>query len=133
LGPKEGEGGGDAARATFEDRDHFLGAAAIAMRRILVNHALARRAEKRGGDRQRVTLFEAASVFEEHADDLAALDEALRELERADPRKSRVVELRFFGGLSEETIARLLGVSARTVEREWRFAKAWLRRAVESG
>lgn len=117
--------------AEFLDRDHFLGAAATAMRRILVNHAVSRRALKRGGDRERVTLFEAPGVLDERDEDIAALDEALVRLEAADPRKGRIVELSFFGGLPDDAIARLLGVSTRTVEREWRFAKAWLRREVE--
>ena len=122
-----------AGASEFQDRDHFLGAAAIAMRRILVNHALSRRALKRGGDRERVTIFEAPSALDEKAEDVAALEEALKKLEAVDARKGRIVELRFFGGLSDAEISRLLGVSTRTVEREWRFAKAWLRREIEKG
>ncbi len=124
-------GGGPPAAA--EDHSLFLSAAATAMRRILVNHAMARQAQKRGGDVARVTLFEAASVFEERAEDLLALDGALEKFARLDPRKCRIVEQRFFAGLSEAEIARMLSVSTRTVEREWRLARAWLRREIEGG
>ncbi len=114
----------------YENRAHFLALAATAMRRILVNHAIARRAEKRGGGAERVTLFEAASVFEERAEDLVALDEALDRLAAVDPQNSRIVELRFFAGLSADETAECLSLSLRTVERGWRFAKAWLRKEI---
>jgi len=112
--------------AHVADRAHFLALAATAMRRILVNHAEARRAHKRGGGGERVTLFEGASVFEERAEDLVALDEALERLAARDPQKARIVELRFFAGLTNEEAAEALAVSTRTVERGWRFARAWL-------
>ncbi len=120
----------DQREQNWENRSHFLAIAATAMRRILVNHARDRRALKRGGDRQRETLFEAAALFEERADDLLALDEALDKLARVDDTKRQIVELRFFAGLSAEETARVLDVSTRTVERGWRLAKAWLRREV---
>ncbi len=116
----------------WKDRRHFFAVAATAMRRVLVNHAVARRAEKRGGGNERVTLFEAASVFEERAEDLLALDEALRRLSEMDPDKGRIVELRFFAGLDVAETAAAMQVSASTVERGWRFAKAWLRKEIES-
>ncbi len=116
----------------FANRGHFMALAATAMRRILINHAHARNAQKRGGALERRTLFEAASVFEERAEDLLALDEALERLALQDPDKARIVELRFFGGLSTEEAAEVLGVSARTVERGWRFARAWLAKEIGS-
>jgi len=113
-------------RSGWVDRAHFLSIAAIAMRRILVNHAKSKNALKRGEGRARATVFEAASVFEERADDLVALDAALEKLASIDAVKARVVELRFFAGLDVPTTARVMGVAPRTVERGWRFAKAWL-------
>jgi RNA polymerase sigma factor (TIGR02999 family) len=115
----------------WQSHGHFLGLAATAMRRILIDHAVRRNAEKRGGGRERTQLFEAASLFEERAEDLLALDEALQKLDALDPRKARLVELRFFAGLNEEEAASALGVSARTVERDWRVAKAWLRKEID--
>ncbi len=120
----------DQEARSFENRAHFLALAATAMRRILVNHAVARRAEKRGGGAEKVTLFEAASVFEERAEDLVALDEALNRFAAIDPEKCRIVELRFFAGLTAEETAECLSTSLRTVERGWRFAKAWLRKEI---
>jgi RNA polymerase sigma factor (TIGR02999 family) len=98
------------------------------MRRVLVDHARARNRDRRGGKLVHVALDEAATLAEEQAAEIVALDEALERLARLDPRKSRVVELRFFGGLSEEETAEVLGVSEPTVTRDWRKAKAWLRR-----
>lgn len=118
---------------SWENRRHFLALSAIAMRRILIHHAEKHSALKRGGGRRRVTLFEAESPFEEQADDLLALDEALRRLSAVDPQKARIVELRFFAGLTTEEIAATLDVSTRTVERAWRFARAWLRKEIEGG
>jgi RNA polymerase sigma factor (TIGR02999 family) len=120
----------DQDERTFENRAHFLAIAATAMRRILVNHAVARRAEKRGGGAEKVTLFEAASVFEERAEDLVALDEALDRFAAIDPAKCRIVELRFFAGLSADETAACLSMPLRSVERGWRFAKAWLRKEI---
>src|SRR5437660_11778956 len=95
-------------------------------RRILVGHARSQRAEKGGGDMQILPLDENIDVSGERAADLVALDEALKRLAELDPQKSRIVELRFFGGLSVEETAEVLGVSAPTVKRQWRMAKAWL-------
>jgi RNA polymerase sigma factor (TIGR02999 family) len=112
---------------TFEDRSHFFALAARAMRRILIDHARARAAGKRGGDRGRVSLSAVDGVVPEAYDaDLLSLHASLSELERADPRAARVVELRFFGGLDGAEIARVLGVSEITVKRDWRAARAWL-------
>ncbi len=110
----------------WADRTHFFAVAATAMRQILTDHARARAAEKRGGDRARVTLDEGALSAEAKDLDLVALDDALTELEEHDPRKHRVVELRFFGGLTAEETARVLKVSLTTVESDWRAARAWL-------
>jgi len=116
----------------WNDRAHFLAVAARVMRRILVDHARARGARKRGGEAARVTFDEALSVVSEPAEDFAALDDAMQALEVFDERKSRVVEMRFFGGSSVEEIASVLGVSPDTVMRDWRFAKVWLRREMRN-
>jgi RNA polymerase sigma factor (TIGR02999 family) len=109
----------------WQDRAHFLGVAATMMRRILVNHAIARQAQKRGGEAVLVSLVEAGGV-PDRAEDLIALDEALTTLASMDERKSRLVELRFFGGLTAEEAGEVLGISLRTVHREWDLARAWL-------
>jgi RNA polymerase sigma factor (TIGR02999 family) len=123
----------DQTQARWQNRAHFLGVAAQMMRRILVDHARGHRAEKRGGDFQILSLDENIDVSGERAADLVALDEALKRLAELDPQKSRVVELRFFGGLSVEETAEVLGVSAPTVKRQWRMAKAWLYGQVQKG
>ena len=110
----------------WQNRAHFFGVAAQMMRRILVDHARSRQAEKRGSDAARLSLDENIDVSVERAAELVALDEALEALARFDEQKSRIVELRFFGGLSVEETAEVLGVSAPTVKRQWRMAKAWL-------
>lgn len=112
----------------WENRSHFLAIAATAMRRVLVHHAEKVRASKRGGDRRRVTLVDAPEELTEQGLEVLALDEALTRLEAHDPRKARVVELRFFSGLEHTEIAAALGVTTRTVERDWRMARAWLAR-----
>ncbi len=117
----------DGKAVAWNDRAHFLAVSARVMRRILVDHARARHAEKRGGLAARVTFDEALLVTDEPPQDLLALDEALEALARFDERKSRVVEMRFFGGLSVEETASVLKVSPDTVIRDWRLAKAWLR------
>lgn len=117
----------DQTRVEWQNRAHFLGVAATAMRRLLINHAVRRRTAKRGGDQQRLEWDDALAVYEERAIDLIALDDALKRLAEIDPRQARVVELRFFGGLSNQEIAEVLAVSIRTVEREWRMARAWLK------
>ncbi len=115
---------------SFCDRNHFVSLAARAMRQILVDHARRRGAEKRGGGAYRVTIAEPAEREGLAPVDVIALDEALVNLAAADERQARVVELRFFGGQSVEEIANALGVSSRTVELDWRMAKAWLSRAL---
>ncbi len=116
------------------DRSEFIALAATSMRRVLVDHARARRAAKRGGDRRRappLALDGAAAKWDQPQVDLLALDEALEKLAALDPRQARIVELRFFGGLGVEAAAQVLGVSTRTVEADWRMARAWLRRELE--
>jgi len=112
----------------WQNRAHFFGVAAQMMRRILVDVARSRRFAKRGGDACRVSLSEAADVSSERGEDFIALDEALQSLAVIDERKSRIVELRFFGGLSVEETAEVLKISPRTVMREWNLAQAWLYR-----
>lgn len=114
----------------WHDRAHFFRVAAKTMRHILINHAVKHRAQKRGGGRAVVTLDEVTAAMPGREVDLEALDEALNRLAENDDRKARVVELRFFGGCTIEETAAALGVSARTVEREWRFARAWLEVAI---
>jgi RNA polymerase sigma factor (TIGR02999 family) len=111
----------------WESRAHFFGIAARLMRQILVDHARAQHNLKRGGNQLRVSLAEAAEISGQ-ATDLIALDEALKTLEALDEQQSRLVELRYFGGLTIEETAEVLQVSTATVEREWRSARAWLRR-----
>jgi RNA polymerase sigma-70 factor (ECF subfamily) len=113
---------------TWDSRAHFFGAAARAIRRILTDHARSRGRQKRGGGAGRVPLEDAALVTDGPNLDLLSLDEALTRLSVLDAQKARVVELRFFGGLTEEETARALAVSVSTVTRDWRFARAWLRR-----
>lgn len=116
------------ARISWEDRSHFFGFAASAMRRLLVDHARARACDKRGGGAQRVALEDAQPAApSETSLDLLALDDALTKLEELAPRQGRIVELRYFGGLTSEQIAGVLGVSVRTVDGEWAMARAWLR------
>jgi RNA polymerase sigma factor (TIGR02999 family) len=111
----------------WQNRAHFFGVAAKAMRHILVDHARSRHAAKRGGAAQRVTLDEAAVISAQPAE-LVALDDALRSLAGLDPRKGQVVELKYFGGLTVDEIAKVLRVSPETVARDWRLARAWLLR-----
>jgi RNA polymerase sigma factor (TIGR02999 family) len=117
------------AGVDWKSRAHFFGVAAKAMRSVLVDHARARHAAKRGGAVQQLTLGSAGEVAnQESTVDVMALDEALRRLAEIDPRKSQLVELRYFGGLSIEETAEVLGVSPATVRRDWSVARAWLRR-----
>ncbi|HKX27288.1 MAG TPA: sigma-70 family RNA polymerase sigma factor [Blastocatellia bacterium] len=110
----------------WQNRAHFFGLAAQIMRRILVDFARARRREKRGGEALRVSLSEATGSSYERSADLVALDDALQALEKLDARQARVVELRFFAGLSYEETAEALNVSVGTVRRDWSFAQVWL-------
>lgn len=114
----------------WENRAHFFAVSAQVMRRILVDWARSRQATKRGGEVKPLELEEALAVTDEHDPDLVALDDALNALAALDLRKSQVVELRFFGGLSIEETAQVLKVSPHTVTRDWRFAKVWLRREI---
>jgi RNA polymerase sigma factor (TIGR02999 family) len=112
----------------WQDRAHFFAVSANIMRRILIDGARARRAERRGGDDWPIALEDAPDVGQQSDPDLIALDDALNELARVNERQSKVVELRYFGGLSVEETAEVLKVSSDTVMRDWRFAKAWLKR-----
>ena len=111
---------------SWQDRAHFLAVAARIMRRILVDHARAKLSNKRGGGAAKVTFDDALLVVDEPRHDFVALDDALEALAKFDERKSRVIELRFFGGLSVEETASVLKVGPDTVMRDWRLAKAWL-------
>jgi RNA polymerase sigma factor (TIGR02999 family) len=115
----------------WADRAHFFGMAANMMRRVLVDHARRRDRVKRGGEAIQVSLVEAAHVSTPERADVLALDEALERLAVLDPRKSRIVEMRFFGGLSLEETAEALGVSVSTVRRDWTLARAWLFRELK--
>jgi RNA polymerase sigma-70 factor (ECF subfamily) len=116
----------------WQNRAQFFGIAAQMMRRILVSHARARRAAKRGGGETCITLEEGLAAAPERDVNLLALDEALKRLEALDADKSRMVELRFFSGLSVEETAEVMGVSPRTVDRQWQIAKAWLYREIRA-
>jgi RNA polymerase sigma-70 factor, ECF subfamily len=116
----------------WQCRAHFYGIAARLMRQVLVDYARRRGYAKRGGGALRVSLNEALAVSEERAAEVMALDEALEDLAQLDPRQGQIVELRFFGGLSIEETAEVLGVSPGTVMADWTVAKAWLRRAIKS-
>ncbi|MEK8051804.1 ECF-type sigma factor [Ideonella sp. DXS22W] len=120
-------------RTRWESRSHFLGVASIMMRRILVNHALARRAAKRDAQLLPLTLAEAEQVAGGPGADVVAVHEALLALAEADARAAQVVELKFFGGLEIDEIAQALGVGSATVKRDWAFARAWLLRALRAG
>ena len=121
----------EARNINWQDRAHFLGISARVMRRVLVDHARARGYRKRGGGAQRVTLDEGLVAAPDPGLDVVALDRALEALAKVDGRKSQVIELRFFGGLSVEETAEVLHVSPDTVKRDWRLAKLWLLRELE--
>jgi RNA polymerase sigma factor (TIGR02999 family) len=118
----------DSQKVNWQSRAHFFAVSAQLMRRVLVDYARARNYQKRGAGAYNVTLDEAKVGPQERGQDLVALDDALHELAKIDPRKSQVIELRFFGGLSVEETAEVLNVSQDTVLRDWRLAKDWLRR-----
>lgn len=115
----------------FANRTHFVAIAALSMRQILVQRARARAALKRGGAPERLTLDDAMLVDEGRSIDLIALDDALTKLATFDPGQARIVELRYFGGLTVEETAEAVGVSPATVKREWAMARAWLRQTIE--
>jgi RNA polymerase sigma factor (TIGR02999 family) len=118
----------DLKDVAWQDRSHFFAVAARAMRHVLVDYARSRRAAKRGGKLRLVSLDEAATICEERAAEVVALDDALENLAAFDSRKCQVVELRYFGGLSVDETAEVLGVSPETVARDWRIARTWLHR-----
>jgi RNA polymerase sigma factor (TIGR02999 family) len=120
----------DQKNVDWRNRAQFFGLAAEMMRRILINHALEKQAAKRGGGAIKITLSEVAQVFPSFDIDLIALDEAMKRLADIDPRKSRLVELKFFGGLTIEEITEVMEISTATVEREWAFARAWLYKTI---
>lgn len=122
----------DQASFGAEDRSHFFALASRVIRQVLVDHARSHNAQKRGGSAQRLSL-EFSEVSEQAAGDILDLHEALERLEKLDPRKSRVVDMRFFGGLREAEIAEILGVNEKTVRRDWQFAKVWLYRELSNG
>ncbi len=123
----------DAQQVGWRDRAHFFAISANVMRRILVEFARSRASRKRGGDAQRVTFDECVALPVERDSDLVSLDDALNTLADLDPREAQVVELRFFGGLSEKEAAEVLGVSEKTVRRDWNHAKVWLLDEMERG
>jgi RNA polymerase sigma-70 factor, ECF subfamily len=110
----------------WQNREHFIGVAANTMRRVLVDYARAHKAKMRGGELRRVDLEDALVLSEERTDEMLALDEALNELTEVNPRQARVVELRYFGGLSVEQIAGVLAIAPRSVKRDWALARIWL-------
>ncbi|MDY7108656.1 MAG: ECF-type sigma factor [Planctomycetota bacterium] len=118
----------DQTRVNWQGRTHFLAVAALAMRRILIDHARRRGREKHGGGWRRVTLHDAFALRRDHELDVLALHEAMQRMAELDERQAKVVELRIFGGLTAEETARMLDVSTRTVERDWKMGEAWLRR-----
>ena len=123
----------DQRQVDWTNRAQFVGIAAVMMRRILVNHARGRAADKRGGEADRVSLSQAEGIGGAPSVDLIALHDALDALEAVDQRKSRVVELKFFGGLTIAEIAEVMRLSPATIEREWSFSRAWLYDALAGG
>ncbi len=123
----------DYKKMRWQSRAHFFAVAAQVMRRILVEQARSKNVAKRGGGAQKISLDETAVISPGRSTEVIAVDDALTELESWDPRKGKIVELRFFGGLSIEETAEVLKVSPTTVQREWRSAKAWLYRAISEG
>jgi RNA polymerase sigma factor (TIGR02999 family) len=122
----------DQRTINWHNRAHFLGIAARIMRRVLLQHAEARGASKRGGGATPVELDAALEIFDRREISAAALNTSLRELEAMDPRQGQIVEMRFFGGLSIDETAEVLGISPATVKREWTIAKMWLEREISS-
>ena len=118
----------DIKRVDYRDRGHFYAVASRAMRRILIDHAKARKAKKRGGGAEAITLDEALQLTDRVADDLLALDDALDRLAELDARQARAIEFRFFGGLTFEETAAVLGISVASAKRDWTLARAWLNR-----
>ncbi len=121
----------DQTRVNWQNRSHFFGIASQVMRRILVDYARRNLAEKRGGNAETISLDDAVIFKREKSSEIIALDEALKSLAKIDERRQKVVELRFFGGLTFEETAEVLDVSKNTVVRDWNFAKAWLYRQIK--
>lgn len=124
----QGRGGLEITRRT-----HFLAVASIAMRRVLVDHARARAAQKRGGGITHVSVGPASAITEDRTEDVLALDAALAKLALVDPKAERIVEMRFYAGMTEAEIGEVLGVTDRWVRKQWAFARAWLRRELQAG
>jgi len=123
----------DQTEMRWQNRAHFVGVAAQLMRRILVDHARTRHSLKRGGRQARVSLDDVFVASDDRSDELLAIDEALTRLAAEDPQQSRIVELRFFGGLTVEETAEVIGISPATVKRDWNVARAWLYRELDRG
>lgn len=115
----------------WNSREHFIGVAANVMRRVLVDYARAHKADHRGGGLQKVELQEGLAISPEKLDEVERLDEALKRLEKHDARQARIVELRYFGGLSVEEAASMMGISPRSVKRDWSLARIWLFRELQ--
>jgi RNA polymerase sigma factor (TIGR02999 family) len=122
----------DQKEANWEDRAHFIAVAAQVMRNVLIDHARSRQRVKRGGLQKKVPLEESVLVSEDQTDDMIALDAALERLAKIDARQSRIVELRYFGGLTVEQTSQVLNISPKTVKRDWAVARAWLHRELRS-
>jgi RNA polymerase sigma factor (TIGR02999 family) len=122
----------DQTRVGWRSQAHFLATAAQAMRRILVDHARRRAATKRGGARHRIALDDNLAIESERDEDVLELDAALAKLTKLDQRQAHMIELRFFGGLSIDEVAKVTGISKRSVEREWTMVRAWLRRELST-
>jgi RNA polymerase sigma factor (TIGR02999 family) len=122
----------DQREVSWQNRAHFFGVAAQMMRRVLTDYARSRQRLKRGGDVHKTSLDEALAVSEDRTSDLVQIDEALTRLEQLDARQARIVEMRFFAGLSVEETAAAMGISAPTVKRDWAMAKAWLHRELSA-
>lgn len=118
----------DSSRVNWQDRNHFYAISSQIMRRLLVDSARKRNSQKRGGGRAQITLEDNLEIAADAGTDLVALDEAMKLLAELNPRQSRIIELRYFGGLTEEETAEVLGVSSRTIRRDWTVARAWLYR-----
>ncbi len=116
----------------YQSRGHFLAIAATMMRRILVDHARSRHRLKRGGDQVRVVFDEDTTIAPSRDNDVLALDEILQNLQHLDPRQAKIVEMRFFGGMTVQEVANVLGLSTRTIENEWKMCRAWIRKRFEA-
>ena len=123
----------DQKRLNFQDRGHFFAVAVRIMRRVIVDHARARSSWKRGGRDEKVPINEALDAFEARSDEFVALDDALEDLARLDPQRAKIIELRVFGGLTQEETAEVMGISRPTVTRQYKLAKAWLHRQLKAG